>query len=374
MQIAVVHPSELGEAELTTWRSFQRCDPTLANPFLSPEFAIATGRFLPQARIAVLSDGPEIKGFFPFERRSLGGGVPIATGLTGCQGLVHAPEFDWDPQELLRACGLAVWQFDSLVDGQKPFEPYQVILAPSPIMDLERGFDAYLAALRSRSPKLVRNLAYKQRKLAREAGEVRFVFDSGDHAALRTLMAWKSDQYRRTGRSDRFAWPGVAKLVDLLLDTKTDGFRGMLSMMYADDEPVAGFFMLCTDEVVVDWFPAYNTDFGKYSPGLLMRLRVAEAAAAAGARHLNMGRGTRDYYKQWFKSRDLVVAEGRVLRRSPVAVLHWARAAPARRVRHVVTEHPRLLKAVDRVLYTYGRLRTAVRRTPQRQPSRELAP
>jgi CelD/BcsL family acetyltransferase involved in cellulose biosynthesis len=203
-------------------------------------------------------------------------------------------------------------------------------------------------------------VAYKQRKLARDVGDVRFVYDSRDHAALRTVRCWKSAQYRRTGRSDRFTWPGVAELVENLLDTRSAGFRGVLSMLYAHDEPVAGFFLLCTDDVVVDWFPAYNPAFAKYSPGLLIRLRVAEAAAGTGVRYLDMSRGARDLYKQRFKSRDLVVAEGRVLRHSPAAAWHWARTAPPRRVRQVVTAHPRLLRTADRVLHTYGRMRAAV--------------
>ncbi|MGH4022956.1 MAG: GNAT family N-acetyltransferase, partial [Pseudonocardiaceae bacterium] len=333
MQITVVHPSELGAAELATWHGFQAADPALRNPFLSPEFTVAVGRLRPHARVAVLSDGAQITGFFPFEQRRFGYGEPIAAGLTDCQGLVHAPDTDWDPQQLLRACGLSVWTFDHLVDGQKPFEPYQVMRAPSPIMDLEQGFDAYVATLRSRSPQLIRNIAYKRRKLAREVGAVRFVYDSRDHAALRTVRSWKSDQYRRTGRSDRFTWPGVTELVENLLDTRGTAFRGVLSMLYAHDQPVAGFFLLCSDDVVVDWFPAYNPVFGKYSPGLLIRLQVAEAAAGAGVRYLDMSRGARDVYKQRFKSRDLVVAEGRVLRCSPAAAWHWARIAPVRRAR-----------------------------------------
>lgn len=374
MQITVVHPGELGAAELATWRGFQRSDPTFANPFLSPEFTVVTGRFRPQARVAVLSEGPEVKGFFPFERRGLGGGVPIAAGLTSCQGLVHAPEFDWDPRDLLRACGLAVWEFSSLVDGQRPFEPYQMVRVPSPIMDLENGFDAYLAALRNRSPSLERDLLKKQRKLARAAGEVRFVLDSRDHVALRALLAWKSDQYRRTGRSDRFTWPGVTEMVEQLLDTRTEGFSGLLAMLYAGDEPVAGHVLLRMDGVLAGWFPAYDARFAKVSPGLITRLRLAEAAAAAGVNQIDMGRGTRDHFKQLFKSRDIVVAEGQVLRPSPTAALHWVRTVPYRRVRHVVTEHPSLLKAADRVLFACGRLRTAVSRTRAKQPVPELTP
>jgi CelD/BcsL family acetyltransferase involved in cellulose biosynthesis len=369
VQISVVHPSELGKTELAVWAGFQRGTPMLANPFLSPEFTVAAGRFRPYARVAVLSEGAAITGFFPFERGSLGGGVPIAGGLNDCQGLVHAPGFAWDPQQLLRGCRLAAWHFDHLVAGQEPFKPYQKAWFPSPIMDFREGFDSYLESLCKRSPKFFRNLFYKQRRLVRDAGELRFVYDSRDRGERQLVIHWKSDQYRRTGRSDRFTWPGVRELVECLLDTRTESFRGMLSMLYAHDSPVAGFILLCSNDVAVDWFPTYNPEFARYSPGLLARLRVAEAAAATGIRYLEMGRGPRDSYKQRFKSGDLVVSEGRVLRRSPAAVWQWARTAPARQLRQLITAHPRLLTAADRVLCRYGRVRTTLRPTPDGHPA-----
>nr|AHE14597.1 putative polysaccharide biosynthesis protein CelD [uncultured bacterium] len=367
MRITVVRPTELGAPELARWRGFQRAVPSLVHPFLSPEFAVVVGRHRPEARVAVLSDGTEIVGFFPFERRRFGYGVPIAAGLTSYQGLIHAPDLEWDPRELLRACDLAVWEFDCLVDGQKPFEPYQAIRVPSPIMDLSGGYETYKAQLRENSSSLLKGLAYKRRKLERKAGALRFVLDSHDHEDLRMLMAWKSEQYLRTGRRDRFAWAGTAGIIEEMLDIRTDGFGPVLAMLYVGDEPVASQYMLRADHVAVDWFPGYNTHYGQFSPGMLIRLDVAEAAHAAGIHHIHMARGTRDRYKQLFKSRDLYVAEGRVVRRTPAAATIWLMRAPARRVRYVITENPKLREAADRTLHRYGHLRSALRERTERR-------
>ncbi|HEX2298511.1 MAG TPA: GNAT family N-acetyltransferase, partial [Pseudonocardiaceae bacterium] len=326
MKITVIRPGELGEPELARWRGFQRDCPALANPFLSPEFTVAVGRHRPRTRVAVLSDGPDLVGFFPFERRRFGYGVPVAAGLTHCQGLVHAPDLEWDPQELLRACGLAVWEFDNLVDGQKPFEPYQVLREPSPIMDLSGGYEAYLTHLRR---SFVRDLQRKQRRLERDVGELRFVFGARDGAAFRALLGWKSAQYRRTGRPDRLADPWVARLLAELIETCSDGFSGVLAVLYAGGEPIAGHFLLRMDGVLAGWFPAYDPRFSSFSPGLVTRLRMAEAAAAAGVQQIDMARGPMAY-KESFKSKDIFVAEGRITRRSPVGVLHWSRS-PVRR-------------------------------------------
>jgi CelD/BcsL family acetyltransferase involved in cellulose biosynthesis len=354
VKIAVVRPGELGEPELARWRSFQVSGLSLANPFLSPEFAVVVDRLRPRTRVAVLSEQTGIVGFFAFERRLLGYGVPIAAGLTDCQGLVHAPDQEWDPQELLRACELAVWEFDHLVDGQKPFERYEVHRAASPIIDLSGGFDAYFASRRNQSR--FRNLLRKSRLLARDGGDMRFVFDSRDQTALRTLIDWKSAQYRRTGRADRFAKPWITQLIEQLFEERTGSFSGLLSCLYAGDQLVAGNFGLRSDQVIPTWFTAYDTRFKKYSPGLLLPLCLAEAAAAAGMNHIDMGRGPKEY-KEFFKSRDLVVAEGRVLRRVPAAALYWVRRAPVRRLRNTVTEHPALFRMADQMLKRYGRAR-----------------
>lgn len=359
MKVDVVRPVDLGESELAVWRGFQATRPAWANPFLSPEFTVAVGRVRPQARVGVLVDGSAIVGFFPFEQRALGYGVAVAAGLTDCQGLIHAPGLDWDPQELLRSCRLSVWEFDHLVDGQGPFAPYEVLRAPSPIMDLRDGFAAYLAERRGTSL-MVRDLPRKRRRLAREVGEVRFELDSRDRAALHTVLGWKSAQYQRTGRADRFAQPWIVELLEHLLAERTADFSGLLSLLHAGDELVAGHVGLRSSRVIPTWFPAYDVAFARHSPGVLLHLALAEAAAEAGIDHVDMGRGPKAY-KESLKSRELVVAEGRVVRRVPSAALHWARRAPVRRLRNVVTGHPGLFRVADRILQTGGRIRTGTR-------------
>jgi CelD/BcsL family acetyltransferase involved in cellulose biosynthesis len=308
----------------------------------------------------VLFDGPDVAGFFPFERRGLGYGVPICAGYSNCQGLVHLPGLEWDPQELLRACGLAVWEFDHLVDEQRPIEPYQSVRVLSPIMDLSAGFDSFIAQVRL-GPNRVRDTHRKQRKLSREVGEVRFVYDTCDLQMLRTVMAWKSAQFLRTGWGDLFARPWIVQLLEQLLETRTEHFAGVLSMLYAGEQPVSGHFGLRSDSVVAQWFCAYDTRFGSYSPGLALNLELAEAAAAAAIQHIDMGPGA-EGYKQWFRSRDLVVAQGRVVRRSSRAALHWMRRAPTERIYRVVTENPSLHRVAKRVRTGYVRVDSALRR------------
>ncbi|MEJ2862347.1 GNAT family N-acetyltransferase [Actinomycetospora flava] len=354
----MVRPDELGASDLDRWRSFQCSGPT-AHPFLAPEFVQAVGRLRRQVRVAVMEDDGGTVGFFPFERGRLGYGTPPAPGLTDAHGLVHAPDAEWDPQELLRACGLSVWEFDHLVDGQKPFERFQVLRVPSPVMDLSGGYAAFRADVRSRSKSFLSELERKGRALGRDHGALTFTLGSADVDDLRRIMAWKSEQYRRTGRSDRFRVPWIRELLESLLTTRTDTFTGTLSVLRAGDTPIAGHFGLRNGAALAGWFPAFDAGFRRYSPGLLHHLMLAEHAAADGVVEIDMGRGAKGY-KDCFRSRDLVVAEGRIVRRSPAAAVHWARREPVRRLRNRVLADPRLYRAADRVLKQAASVHTRV--------------
>jgi len=365
MKIAVVRPDELGPAEIAAWHAMQGQTAALANPFLSPEFAITAGRLQPAARVAVLREGQDIAGFFAFERHPLGAGVPIAWGLTDCQGLVHAPGAQWDARALLKACGIAVWQFDHLVTGQHGFSPYQAALHPSPMMDLSGGFAKYEAGLRAASPSLIANLRRKERKLARETGDLSVVTDERDASALRTLMDWKSDQYRRTGRLDRFSQPWIIELIDSLHASRGAGMSGLLSVLYAGGKPVAAHFGLRAGPVLSYWFPAYDTDYARYSPGLILQLKVAEQLAGDGVATIDLGKG-KMRYKESTKSHDLFVAEGIVTSRSPLGLAHWARRAPQAWAIRQVRAKPALFHAADTVLRRGAMIRGAVLKPARR--------
>ncbi len=362
MDISVYRPGELSGAERAAWSTVQSQahllgTPQLANPFLAPEFALAVGRCRRGVRIAVIREDGEPAAFLPFQRSPLGVGRAVGLGVSDAQGLVHRPGFQWDSRELLHACGLSVLEFDHLVEGQKPFETAPLRSHPSPVIDVDQGYEAYLERLRGQAPKFTRTTLAKERKLGRDVGPVRYVHDERDPAALRRLIDWKSAQYRRTGRSDRFAHAWILQLVNQLFHTRTPTFAGLLSVLYAGERPIAAHFGLRSERVLGCWFPAYDTAYAKFSPGLVLHLRMAEGAAADGLAYLDLGRGEKEY-KNSLKTRELSVSEGWVSRRHPVALAHRAHRAPVRALRNTVLARPELFEPADRLLKRMGRIRS----------------
>lgn len=352
----MVRPEELDTGEIERWRALRARSGAPANPFMEPEFTRAVGRVRTGARVAVVRRGDAITGFFPYEKGPLGHGRAIGFGVSDSQGPILDREHALKARELLRACALTGWEFDNLEAGQTLFVPDAAEAFASPVVDLGRGYAAYETSLRARSPKFFRTTTAKERRLTRKTGDVRFVFDERDSSVLRTLMEWKSAQYRRTGRRDRFAQQWIRSLVRQLAAERAPGCSGVLSVLYAADRPVAAHFGLRSRTVLSCWFPAYDTGFATYSPGLILHLRMAEAAAEVGIGLLDLGRGAAEY-KDALKTGELRVYEGSSVRRGPRAALYRLGHEPSRRAHRFVRNRPGLAGHARRALKQVGRFR-----------------
>ncbi|MEV6200536.1 GNAT family N-acetyltransferase [Streptomyces sp. NPDC051771] len=356
-RVGTVRPEELGAREIEAWRELRAKSGAPANPFMEPEFTLAVGAVRPRSRVAVWWEDGEPVGFFPYEKGPLGRGRAIGFGVSDSQGGVFRPGLRPGTEALLRACGLVFWEYDNLETGQPVFEGAADESFASPVIDVGEGYAAYEALLRVQSPKFLKTTLAKERRLARQAdGEVRFVFDERDPAALRTLMEWKSAQYRRTGRGDRFAQEWISALVRRLHARRAPGCSGVLSVLYVGDRPVAAHFGLRSATVLSCWFPAYDPEFAKYSPGLVLHLRMAEGAAAAGIGMLDLGRGAAEY-KDSLKTGELTVYEGAVTRPDPRTALHWLRREPVRAAHAYVRSRPELAARAREALNTLARLK-----------------
>lgn len=250
--------------------------------------------------------------------------------MSDSQGAVLRPGIRLDPRRLLAACALSSWEFDNLEAGQHLFVPHAAEELASPVVDIGEGFESCTRRLRAAAPGFLLRTPAKERRLARQVGEVRFVYDAHDLDASRALMRWKSAQYRRTGRRHRFAQQWITALVERLASGDEPECRGLLSVLYADGRPVAAHFGPRSPTVLSWWFPAYDRDYGTYSPGLVLHLRMLEAAAD-GIRPVGLGSGPARY-EDSLKTRELPVYEGAAVRPVPggAAYRHGPRTGTGR--------------------------------------------
>lgn len=327
LRCEVVTPAELGAPERARWAEIRQASPELASPFFAYEFTASVAAARADARVAVLERDRAIVGFLPFHAGRTAIGRPIGTKLSDYQGAIVEPSVEWSAPELVRLAGLRAYSFDHLVAAQAPFRPFFARVDVSPVIDLSEGYEAYLRGQREAGrDDGLREAAKKRRRLERRFA-VRFELHEPDRRAVATLLCWKSEQYRRTGVFDVLSRPWVIAVLERLHATQTDELAGVLSCLYADEKLIAVHFGIRAGCVLHSWFPAYDVEYAKLSPGLVLLQAIVEAAPAHGIRTIDLGKGS-ETYKDRLANRAIELGAGSLeLDRASALAARLARAA-----------------------------------------------
>jgi CelD/BcsL family acetyltransferase involved in cellulose biosynthesis len=322
MKCFVIGPAELGKQERERWRQLQRSNPSLGSPCFSWQFTLAVADVRRDTRIAVMEEDGDIVGFFPHHFR-LGAGEPIAGRMSDHHGVIAAPGTRWDWHELLKAARLSYWPFDHLPGAQRP--PGLTGHAESPGLDLSEGFDAWLERKRAQGGSVAK-LPARMRRTERDLGPLRLTLNSRDRGDFETVIRLKSEQCLRTGQMDFFALGWPRELAERIRDIDDPDFGGRLSTLHAGDVLLAAHFGMHTPQVWHWWFPVYSAEHRQHSPGSLLLLEVARAAAAEGHELLDLGRGDEDY-KRRFSDTSWPLLEGMVSRPTAItAARRWKKS------------------------------------------------
>ncbi len=311
MKVTVVMPQALTPEQLRLWRQYQLDDCALASPFLCPEYIHAVAAVRNDIRIGVMESEGRVIGFFPFQRGRWNVAQPVGGSICDLCGVISSREVEWDARSLVQQCGLAGWNFKSVPGSVQPLVAYHRVFRSSAFLDLRNGFESYLQERRLARSALTQDIARKRRRFEREAGPLSLVLQTRKQTILETLRDWKSAQRQRTNTIDVLRWNWVVELFDRLQTIETDGFAGVLSVLYAGEQPAAIHFGMRFRNVLHYWFPTYNRAFQKYSPGAIFLLDMAKACAADGIERIDLGPGD-EPYKDRFQSGALEVVSGSV--------------------------------------------------------------
>jgi CelD/BcsL family acetyltransferase involved in cellulose biosynthesis len=309
MKFTTLAGKELDSGLCETWEALRGANEALENPFFHSLFTQCVAEVRPNVEVTVIENEGKIVGFFPFERVSKSYGAPVADPLSDYHGVIAAGDLAFDPYDLLRASGLATWRFSHLPASQKAFRSGMRTLVASPQMDLADGYSAYVARKKASGSALIERSAYLERRLNREVGTMRYVACEANPAILEQVLTWKSAQYERTGKRDIFRAAWTSALLRAIHHTESKGFAGVLSALYAGDHLIAGHFGMRSASAWHYWFPSHDPAYAKYSPGLILILKMAESAPGLGLNAIDLGAGL-STHKERLSDKATMVAAG----------------------------------------------------------------
>jgi CelD/BcsL family acetyltransferase involved in cellulose biosynthesis len=295
LDVEVARPSQLGARERETWRAMQAANPALAGPYFSLGFLDAVERARADTRVAVIREGGAVTGFLPFQRGMMGHARPLGGPLGDHHGFICEPGRAFDLPPVLKGAGIGVLDFHGGLATQRTFAEHAFEIDGSWVIDLSRGYDAFIEQRSAIQPKAFRNLRARRRKLEEMPEGFEFRVNDTRPEALKTVLGWKSAQYVRTGHFDVFSVRWTQDLVKALMESERDGCRGIVSSLEIGGKLVAGHFGMQSNDVLHYWFPAYDPDYAQIGPGLALLTEICRELSEDGVREVHLGPGEYDF-------------------------------------------------------------------------------
>lgn len=312
MIISVVSGKELTENHIQKWREIQDSDPRLMSPYFCPEFTQAVASIRNDVYVSVITEGDKVVGFFPFQRRRFGFGIPAGGRLSDIHGLIKEKDYEIDLKQLLKKSGLISYDFHAVPVWQEPFQRYINESKTFYYIDLSHGYENYASILLERKSKHLKDAGYKLRKLKRDYNNVEFKHYVSDESVIDLLIDWKSQQYQQSGLVDVLSFPWTKDLLYKIHKYRTDRFSGILSILTVDEKPIAIHMGMCSSKAWNWWFPRHDPGYNKYSPGILLRLNAIEYAEKIGINYIHLGCGDDTTYKPHLSTDTTVFGSGSV--------------------------------------------------------------
>lgn len=326
MKVETILAKDLPGVLLAEWREIQLANPALAGPCFHPTLFRTVGEYIPDVALAVLDDGSQ-RGFLPYQRDSSSRrALPVP--MCDYQAIISRPGRSWDVAAILRASGLLIWDVTALISASRlPTPDHLRATTNIPLVVVSEGAESYVSALRA-DGKTQRNLAAKRRRLERDAGPIRFVPNVEEASMFETLYRWKDDRFGNFA-----SW--ARSVIEQLRAADSNGLSSQLSVLYSGGTAVAVHFGLRADGILYYWFPAFNPEMRRYSPGALLLQELIAHLPAFEAHTIDLGPG-REAYKDYFSNSSVVVLEGAYELPSTLAHMRQLK----RLVRRAVESHP----------------------------------
>ncbi|GJL96697.1 MAG: acetyltransferase [Hyphobacterium sp.] len=351
-------PSELSLAEKQAWGSFTDADPALASPYFRFEFAECCEAVRSDTRVLVVRCGGQIAGFLPMQMGKIGYARPLGGPLSDVHGIIAEPGCPVDLHAWLQAGGVPLFEFKSALGLQSCWDDFSTMQDGSWIVDIAEGYQAFEDARSTAEPKAFRNIRSRWRKLESCEGGFEFRMNDDRPEVLETMLAWKSEQYRRTNVFDVFSVGWTRDLLTALLKHKSDAFSGLCSTLNIGGKIAAVHVGMNSSSRCHYWFPAYDPAFGKVSPGLLLLMQTVKHAAEQGRDSVELGPGDYDF-KRNLGGWQVPLGQGCIMTASAPTVLRNAARALAGAAERVpagkLSELPRrALRKADKLASFYA--------------------
>lgn len=294
---------DLTALDLERWRELCAGHPDYQSPLLGPEFTYVLACVRSDVRIALYEQDETLKAVLAIHLRPDGLARPLGAPFSDYSGPVTSPDFSLSLDEMLSAAGIAAYEANNFVDPWQRNVPEEFrdhtnvdTELPSHVIRPDGlSPEAYIEQRRAAHPKRFKNFRRLASQIERDAGKLRLEWGPVDGDRLKQLLAYKSEQFRRSGLIDLTVAPESKRILEAVACSA----YSFWVTLWIGDTLVSGHFGIKAGTGFHPWISSFNPAYGAYSPGILLIMKVLEAMPEMGLETYDLSNG-HDHYKKYF--------------------------------------------------------------------------
>lgn len=290
-----------------TWEQWRSHQPALRSPFFSVDFSDVVASSGRNVDVLVGISGHQEVAYWPIEFCENRRAVPVGGLFNDEHGMVVAPDCPLRYSDVLSAGILDRYTYHAM-SGSVSSVSFDFETHTSFLADLDAPPQGYVPFLEE-SRNTILKQKRKTKKMVRDLGPLRLVFDERSPSVFEQAIAWKRAQYQRTYLFDILSVDWATSMLRRFWEESHRDCRGLLSALYAGPTLVAVHFGLLERDWLHYWFPSYDSQYHAYSPGTALFLEIARQSQTHGLRFIDMGYGEPEY-KQKLTNRVRSVSQG----------------------------------------------------------------
>ncbi|MBP9693614.1 MAG: GNAT family N-acetyltransferase [Alphaproteobacteria bacterium] len=295
---------EMTADEIGLWKKTTSEKSEYHSAFYTYSFFAAVSVVYQDAYVSIIRKAGKIVCFFPFQlMKGMGrfclAGERIGEEMSDYFAPIYTTDVLISPDQFLKLTGLHYFYFTHLEQyfiEQKGMDASQGEIGLR--VNFKKSDQDYFDYLREKHKSLYPDTKRREKKAIQDKGEMTFVFQSRDENDYAFLVAKKNAQYERTKRVGYFRKERT-ELLDYLFKHENDEFQTTLSTISFGGNLMAAHLGMFYQGVLHYWFPVYDFECQKYSPGRLLLCKIIETAGENEVEVIDRGSGDTPYKRDF---------------------------------------------------------------------------
>ncbi len=267
------------------------------SPFFSSEFTRVVAAARDDVSLFVGETASSLEYYCPLHVTRSGTARGIGCSFSDRNGIVTAPQADFDLVDLCQVQNIQQFISNGYISEILPNAHHFKTMYNNET-HLDGNYAHFYETQRKRHPSHFKRLRRLRRKLDKDFSDVEFRFDDKRDATFEALMTMKREQYLRSGKHDVLRPDWVQRMFSELRNLSNDRLRLRLSSLFVDGKLVAAELNMQSEETLHGWIVAFDTEYGKYSPGNLLTQFILENMTSFDLDYYDSGIDG-DHYKKY---------------------------------------------------------------------------